>query len=59
MTSSTETKMVLLVLVRGEFDLVSKARKDLLEEVKKFQAERPVQRSCGMMEYSGLKHYCS
>lgn len=32
--------MVLLVLVRGEFDLVSKARKDLLEEVKKFQAER-------------------
>lgn len=40
--------MVLSVLIRGGFDLVSKAREELLEEVKKFQGKR---RACARVPW--------
>lgn len=40
--------MVLLVLIRGGFDLVSEAREDLLEEMKKFHGKR---RACAKIPW--------
>lgn len=48
MTSNRERKTMLSVLIRGGFDLVSKAREELLEEVKKFQGKR---RACARVPW--------